>query len=75
MLQLKPMISVVTPLGAGQAILISEDEMDTHWTVVLDKIKDGGCPIVTFPQHKVRVQRNYSAELGLSDQTMKGILK
>lgn len=63
-------ISVETPLGGGEAILIECDKHDNYWTVILE---NGA--IVTFRQEKVRAKRSYTYGRGISDQEMTEIIK
>lgn len=69
-LQLTEMISMETPLGHGYAILVEAGEQDQYWTVALD---NGA--LVTLPQNKVRVSRDYTRGRGITDKQMKEIIK
>lgn len=63
-------ISVSTPLGDGEAILIECENHDNFWTVILD---NGA--IVTFRQEKIRAGRSYTYGRGINDQEMIKIIK
>lgn len=68
--EFKEPIPVNTPLGKGYGILIETGWYDTYWTVLL---LNGA--FVTFPQSKVKAQRNYTLGLNMSDDDMKKVLE
>lgn len=68
--QLPEHIPVHTPVGDGYAIFIQFMEFDYWWTVALD---NGA--VVTLPQHKIRVWRDYTHGRGISDEEMRKIIE
>jgi len=69
--ELEDKLEVETPLGRGKAILVSESDYDTFWTVVLDD----SCAIVTFRQHELKVVRNYGMGWGMSVRELEAVIK
>jgi predicted NAD-dependent protein-ADP-ribosyltransferase YbiA (DUF1768 family) len=64
-------VAVDTPLGTGRALLVERTPHDYFWTVALDDTQ----ALVTFPQNKLRICRNYTHERGISDTEMRRIIK
>lgn len=71
MKELRNLLEVETPLGRGIAILVSDVDHDTFWTVVLNDTR----AIVTFRQHQLLAVRNYTMGWGMSDDDMREVLK
>lgn len=68
-IQLNELIPMDTPLGRGYAIIFETGEHDNWWTVALE---NGS--VVTFAQEKIRIQRSYSHDRGISNKEMKEII-
>lgn len=69
-LQLTEIIPVTTPLGEGYAIFLQAEQLDYWWTVALD---NGA--VVTFPQNRIRICRDYTHGRGISDEEMRRIIE
>lgn len=71
MFELRVPIPVVTPQGDGVAVFIETDHIDQRWTVVM--VATGA--VITFPQSKIRVMRNYSLGIAADDAWLRNVLK
>jgi hypothetical protein len=71
LLELANHLEVETPLGKGRAILLESKDNDYYWTVILEE----SCALVTFPQNRLKIRRNYSLGIGqFTVDEMKDIL-
>ena len=64
-------LSVDTPLGPGKVLFVELEGEDNFWSVALADTQ----AIVTLPQNKVRICRNYTHERGIDDVEMREIIR
>lgn len=66
-LQLNPVVPLLTPLGEGDALFFEDDGSEIYWTVVLQNTG----AIVQFKNDRVRARRCYTAGRMVTDEEMK----
>lgn len=68
--ELKEPIPVETKVGKGVAIFVEIGANDNRWTVILESRA-----IVTFPQNKILVQRDFTNGRGVTAEMLKAVIE